>query len=634
MQHRVIDKRNKRSGISNKPWVNALSFMMLLFYLAGCATPVGTRSVGVEKTYEEINITALSGDIYSYACADVLNRFFLADLFKNDPDQAIKILHLKACQDDRRDLLYALAELTYLTAKKTRKGSAISGVARSKSYHLASAIYAYLYLLGERGGPPPSPYDRRFRVACDLYNTALAQALTIRKDGKIFEGGISELPVGNILLKFKGSGFPHDLEKFEAFIPADELSVYGLTVRDRHPGLGVPFIAVEKMDADALVARSAPGTLFLRVEGDIRDLMTGTGSALVEIYSTFERQEVQIGDKTIPLEDDLTAQLAHALNQPFFWRVGRLQFIKGKELVKSGIYTLQPYSPDRIPVVFVHGTVSSPVWWAEMFNTLRSDPVLREKYQFWFYIYDSSKPVVFSAVHLRESLSQKIKEHDPEDRDRALNQMVVVGHSQGGLLAKLTAVNTGDSIIRAVANKGLEDIDLTKDETELVLRYLVFSPLPFVNRVVFISTPHRGSFLVKDWISRLLKKIVSLPLEVLESTATLISTGEKLGMTNVREVGDIRTSVDSMSPKNEGLIALAKIPLAPGVKGHSIIAIKGDDQPPEGDDGVVTYESAHVDYVESEFIVQSGHSCQGHPLVIEEVRRILLKHLTGVGSSD
>jgi len=34
-----------------------------------------------------------------------------------------------------------------------------------------------------------------------------------------------------------------------------------------------------------------------------------------------------------------------------------------------------------------------------------------------------------------------------------------------------------------------------------------------------------------------------------------------------------------------------------------------------------------VDYAESEFIVRSGHSTQGHPMTIEEVRRILLENL-------
>jgi hypothetical protein len=45
-----------------------------------------------------------------------------------------------------------------------------------------------------------------------------------------------------------------------------------------------------------------------------------------------------------------------------------------------------------------------------------------------------------------------------------------------------------------------------------------------------------------------------------------------------------------------------------------------------GDDGVVEYRSAHIEGVESEYVVRSGHSTQGDPHTIEEVRRILLLH--------
>ncbi|MCD6294747.1 MAG: hypothetical protein J7M20_07445 [Deltaproteobacteria bacterium] len=90
-----------------------------------------------------------------------------------------------------------------------------------------------------------------------------------------------------------------------------------------------------------------------------------------------------------------------------------------------------------------------------------------------------------------------------------------------------------------------------------------------------------------------------------------------------------------MSPKNPTLLALAKIPLAPGVKGHStLFQSRARGIRPKGMIGVVEYKSAHVDYVESEFIVQSGHSCQGHPLTIEKVRRILLLHLNTKKSRD
>jgi hypothetical protein len=37
---------------------------------------------------------------------------------------------------------------------------------------------------------------------------------------------------------------------------------------------------------------------------------------------------------------------------------------------------------------------------------------------------------------------------------------------------------------------------------------------------------------------------------------------------------------------------------------------------------------------QSEFIVSSGHSCQGNPLTIEEVRRILIKNLKAARSAN
>ena len=76
------------------------------------------------------------------------------------------------------------------------------------------------------------------------------------------------------------------------------------------------------------------------------------------------------------------------------------------------------------------------------------------------------------------------------------------------------------------------------------------------------------------------------------------------------------------------MLALAEIPVATNVHAHSIIAVKAKF--PEirtGNDGVVEYKSAHVDYVESEFVVRSYHSCQDKPETIEEVRRILHEHL-------
>jgi hypothetical protein len=48
-----------------------------------------------------------------------------------------------------------------------------------------------------------------------------------------------------------------------------------------------------------------------------------------------------------------------------------------------------------------------------------------------------------------------------------------------------------------------------------------------------------------------------------------------------------------------------------------------------GNDGVVAYESAHLDGVASEKVVHSSHSTQSEPETIQEVRRILRAHVTG-----
>ena len=71
---------------------------------------------------------------------------------------------------------------------------------------------------------------------------------------------------------------------------------------------------------------------------------------------------------------------------------------------------------------------------------------------------------------------------------------------------------------------------------------------------------------------------------------------------------------------------------------NSIIAVKGKGDFHEGNDGVVAYKSAHVDYVESELVVRGSHTCLNLPSTIEEVKRILHEHLnrqaTGIDKPD
>jgi pimeloyl-ACP methyl ester carboxylesterase len=273
-------------------------------------------------------------------------------------------------------------------------------------------------------------------------------------------------------------------------------------------------------------------------------------------------------------------------------------------------------------VVFVHGTESSVVRWAEMYNGLLADPELRSRYQFWFFQYDSGNPIALSALRLREALTAAVARLDPEGKDPALRRMVLIGHSQGGLLVKMQVINSGDRIWNAASRKPLEELQLSDQTRDLLRRGMVLEPLPEVSRVVFVATPHRGSFVAgRQIIADLVRRLVTLPT-ALAGVAAEIDRNRDALVPGVF----VPSAVDNMSPQHHFILALQDIPVAPSVKVHSIIAVEGTGPVEQGDDGVVKYSAAHIEPVESELVVRSSHSTQGNPHTIEEVRRILRLH--------
>ena len=603
-------------------------FLLAVILLAGCATPIGIKQVSPRDSYRELLANPLTEGVASNATNIVLRRFNLVEEYENDPAAVIAYLHDKALHDDRRDTLYALAELSYLHGERLDKSITEAEQTLAPDYFLMAAIYAYFFLLDDRIEPAPNAFDIRARTASDLYNFALWRGMETGNAGALnLSAAVRTLPVGALAITVDLTKYPWKLEEFERFEPVDKYVIRGISIRNRSMGVGSALIGVKKVSLEALFPQAEPTTIFLRINANLFELTAGTATASLEFYSAYEDNLLEVKDRHPPLETDTTTPMAYVLENSKVWGLGLGAFLGNKfESIPNGLYLTQPYQPGRIPVVFVHGTFSNPAWWAEMLNTLRGDPILQQKFQFWAFLYNSSAPIVVSATDLRDALRNKVAQLDPEGKYPALREMVVVGHSQGGLLTKLTAVDTGDSLVHALTGKDLDSLGLPEEKKAEARRLLVVEPVPEVKRVVFISTPHRGSILSKQWVRTLIKKLVTLPVRIVETT---------LGLTDYftqdvkRMIGSskVPTSIDGMSPDNPVLKTLADIPLAPGVAGHSIIAVKGDGEPKLGDDGVVAYTSAHLDGMESEFIVRSGHSSQGHPFTIEEVRRILLEHL-------
>jgi pimeloyl-ACP methyl ester carboxylesterase len=612
----------------SRGWCALGGLMWLL--VAGCQAPIGARHASPTVTYRQLHANVLSQNVPTPDTRLILRRYDQEQVFAATPDATLKLIHERALASHDRNELFALAELNYLAGNRLQRSVKPWEPRDARDYYLASAVYAYFFLFGDARQPPPDGYDLRFRLACELYNNGLGWALTGRRSTNavvVLAGGTRSLPFGSLPVELNTSGLPWPVEEFDRFLLANHFQVFGLSVRNRRNGIGVPLIAMKMSDWGAAVSRATSTTAFLRITGSLADLDQGRCRATLECYSANTTANVQIGEQVVPLEGDTTAPVAYMMNQATFWQIGRLQFLSPVERIPTDVYLSQPYEPGKVPVVFVHGTFSSPVWWAEMANTLRADEELSARSQFWFFIYNSGNPVAFSADRLRMALKAKVQEFDPEGKDPALQQMVVIGHSQGGLLTKLTATDTGQRLWEAMTtNRPAADLKLTPEQRALLKRHTVYEPLPFVKRTIFIATPHRGSFRAGWFMRGLARRFITLPYDLVDAAEEFLRLSDELQLP--REFrGQIPTSIDTMSPDNKWLLALADIPLAPGVAGHSIIAVRGNGDYRQGNDGWVTFQSAHVDYVESEFIVRSGHSCQSEPATIEEVRRILHEHL-------
>jgi triacylglycerol esterase/lipase EstA (alpha/beta hydrolase family) len=607
-----------------------MSFLLVLA-LTGCAgrRPIGADQVPTRMAYQQVEKSVLSSGRLSAGTVSLLHRQALGPLLARDPGAALSRLHEKALATGDRDLLFALAELSYFVGDRVRESVKPWEPRDARDYYLGSAVYAYLFLFGDAPGAKPDGFDRRFRLACDLYNHGLGWALGERRGTNAavrLEAGTRRLPVGELQLSFTPANFPWPMEEFEQFLMADQFRVRGVSVRNRDAGLGAPLIAVSATDPNLHLHRSVPATAFLRVEGSLADFAVGKGSAALELYSVFDENRLVINGSQVPLETDLTTARAHTLNQSFAWQAQRLQFFSLDKALKSQLLLSEPYRPGRVPVVLVHGTFSSPVKWAEMLNTLNADPVLRERCQIWLFLYSSSKPLGVSANELRDALASTVERLDLTGQDPMLQQMVVIGHSQGGLLTKLTVTDTGDQLWRIFSDLPLEELSVTEEQRDRIRSLAYYRPLPFVKRVIFISTPHRGSYQARGFVRTLTRSMVAMPRTMVQKATDLLTLTEGVHLPEMFR-GKMPNSIDGMSPDNPLLLTLSEIPVAPGIAAHSIIPVLGKGDLQEGRDGVVTYQSAHVDYVASEFIVRGPHSCQSMPPTIEEVRRILHEHL-------
>lgn len=610
-----------------KQWrttVSVAAGLSLLLLLAACATPVEVEQADPRTVQQELTSNVISTGDLSEPTQIVLHRQDLTERFANDPEGAIASLHRTLITGEPDPgALFALAEMSFRHAEDTGK----------QAYYLAAAIYAYAFLFPDDPTQRPDGFDPRFRTAADLYNRGLTSGFASPDRSRVLlRSGRYALPFGSIDVTYDAATARWGNLTLVDFTPADELHIKGLENRYRQRGVGAPLAAdttetVKEKGFKVAPEVKVPVTALLRIDLTRQRLAEGHLRGSIDVYPAFEPGAVEIRGQLVPLEADTSAAFAYGLSDPEIWRSEFAGFLSGDYSDKNRfpIDGLEPYRPGQIPVVFIHGTASSSGRWADLVNDLQSDPVIREHFQFWWFTYRTGNPTPFSALRLRKAIEDAVHELDPQGKDPALKQIVLIGHSQGGLLAKMLVIDSGSRLWDALSNKPLDELQVSAETRDLLRRAAFVTPAPEVRRVIFIATPQHGSFVAGSTIGQLAGRLVSLPAGMVSALGEAVSGNPDAVRFSPGSAGF--GSVWSMTPDNPSLKALAAIPVSPNVAAHSIIAVQGDGPIETGDDGVVSYQSAHIPEAKSELVVRSGHSVQSNPHTVAEVRRILLLHL-------
>lgn len=431
-------------------------------------------------------------------------------------------------------------------------------------------------------------------------------------------------------------GFSWPSDSFQRILlPPKELPKL-LACKHARPGGGVPIVVNRcRNPGDPSELRFFPpqssfaATALLRfTEGtEGRTSADALGSAVLEFHDPLRVSKVSLPDGELPLAGDLTAPLAETLrNNPSTYLAGFIQ--PGAKEDEARLNFLEPYQKGKPPVVFVHGLLSDPQGWADMVNDLRALPGFCERYQVWFFRYPTGHGFLRSAAGLRQELQAAIQTCDPHGTDAALQEVVLVGHSMGGLVAKLQVAHSGDTIWRRVANRPLEEINTDEKTRQQLTMACFFEPIPQVRRVIFIATPHCGSNDASGLVGDLAARLVRESPQEAQQHRLLMEQNPGVFAEAIKK--RFPTSIDMLQQDSILLDAMREMRIGERVHLHTIVGVANRPSLNGPSDGVVLVSSARHPGSESESTTRAPHAKVHHaPETTREVARILAEHLSG-----
>lgn len=353
--------------------------------------------------------------------------------------------------------------------------------------------------------------------------------------------------------------------------------------------------------------------------------------AILDLVNPMEIAAVEIGPARPLLAADLTAPLLDMLEG-----LPKDDFLAGflrpygRADTRPRLALLEPHRAGRVPVVFIHGLASDDGTWFDLLNELRTRPWFHRRFEPWVFQYPTGASFFESSRQLRRQLAAAVRHFDPDGTDPAMRNIVLVGHSMGGLHAKCQVVDPGTALWDAMAQIPFDRLRAPPAIRQRVAATYFFEPAPFVTRVVYIATPHGGSSLASLGVGRLASATIRQP----PATTAIHREIMRLNPEAIRPeyTKGLPTTIDILEPQSAVLQAIHRLRPPCWVSQHTILGDVWTSPVSGPGDKVVPVASARLPGVVSEVTVPAAHTkVHHHPITVLEMERILGEHLRESG---
>ncbi|MEM7145357.1 MAG: hypothetical protein AAF591_09490 [Verrucomicrobiota bacterium] len=587
--------------------------------LASCASPK-VKETKLPKL-ESAELVALANPS---KLTDGTKRFLiqknLLEAYRSSPEQTIITLQDQPGISTNPGARLALAEMCGDVGEQLAE----TNPAKAAGYFVSAANFAL-----------PVAQNSNNQLALKSYNWATARAARILFDARHDWSKPAALPgpgkTWRLTTTTSGTGYL-DPNRADTLWYSANLQLKGFDdfPRKIRPGFGAAMIGHRNSTPErsaenpflSPVGLSLPATATLDFRG-------GGQNAQLAFHDSMIKETTQLGGRTVTLRSDFTAPLATLYSYQPKHNVGFAGMLHpDKYEDRMGLFELEPHRPDQIPVVFVHGLMSSPGTWMKALNILIADPKLRERYQLLAFYYPTGYPIAHNASSFRKKLAAYQEARDPGRRNPNMQDMILIGHSMGGLLSSMQIRDSGDSFIDKIFSKPLDEIDSISEERRAEIKETaIFDANPNITRTVFVAAPHRGSNIAASPIGKLGADLIKFSTDLLTGKWLTTNT-EGLTEDGKRLARHTPNSITELEPDAPILLTILENPVQPSTTIHSIIGNHNNHQPlEESGDAVVPYWSSHLDEAVSEKVVKASHvSITGNPDAIEETRRLLYLH--------